>query len=96
MPKISSLKYAPVTSCNIEDSFSMVKNMLSDKRMSLNEENLEKLVVHYFRKKINNVKLNFNTAHLYYFSVSLCIFSHMIVHECMHVLRFDSAWKSGL
>ena len=23
------------------------------------------------------------------------MFSHMIVHECMHVLRFDSAWKSG-
>ena len=24
------------------------------------------------------------------------MFSHMIVHECMHVLRTDSAWKSGL
>ena len=40
--------------------------------------------------------MNFNTAYLYYFSASLCMFSHMVVHECMHVLRFDNAWKSGL
>ena len=68
--------------------------------MSLNEENLEKLVVHCFRKKYikmkHNVELNFNTAYFYYFSASLCMFSHMIMHECMHVFRLDSAWKSGL
>ena len=74
----------------------MFKNVLSDKRMNLNEDNLEKLVVHCFIKNKNNVDLNFNTAYLYYFSVSLCMFSHMIVHECMHDLRFDSEWKSGL
>ena len=74
----------------------MFKNVQSDKFMSINEENLEKLVVHCFRKKCNNVELNFNTAYFHCFSVTLCIFSHMIVHECMHVLRFDSAWKSGL
>ena len=47
----------------------------------------------YFLRKNKNVneELNFNTAYLYYFSVSLFILSHMIVHECMHVLRFDSA-----
>ena len=70
----------------------------SDKCTSLNKVNLEKFVVHCFRKKYkyNNVELNFNTAYLYYFSASLCMFSHVIVHECMHVLRFDSAWKPGL
>ena len=74
----------------------MFKDVLSDKRMHLNEDNLEKLVVRCLKSKSNNVELNFNTAYLYYFSFSLCIFSHMIVHECMHVLRFDSAWKTGL
>ena len=45
LPQISSLKYAHVTSCDAEESFSMFKNVQSDKRMSLNEDNLEKLVV---------------------------------------------------
>ena len=74
----------------------MFKNVQSDKRMSLKEDSFEKLVVHCFIKNKNNVELNFNTAYLYYFSVPLCIFIHMTVHECMHVLRFDSAWKSVL
>ena len=80
----------------------MFKIVQSDKCMSLNEDNLEKLVVHCFMKNKNNVELNFNTAYLYYFSVSLCIFSHMIVHECMHVLRallitnYMEIRKSGL
>ena len=76
----------------------MFKIVQSDKRMSLKEDSLEKLVVHCFIKikHVNNVELNFNTAYLYYFSVSLSMFSHIIVHECMHVSRFDSAWKSGL
>ena len=37
----------------LDGSFSMFKNVLSDKRMSLNEDNLEKLVVHCFRKNKN-------------------------------------------
>ena len=37
----------------LHGSFSMFKNVLSDKRMSLNEDNLEKLVVHCFRKNKN-------------------------------------------
>ena len=44
-PKFLQLSYAPVTSCDVQGSFSMFKNVLSDKRMSLNEDNLEKLVV---------------------------------------------------
>ena len=66
--------------------------------MSLNDENLEKLVVHCFRKNKNVTVQNLILIlHIfYYFSVSLCMFSHMIVHECMHVLRFHSAWESGL
>ena len=45
LPQISSLKYAPVTSCDVQEPFSMLKNVQSDKRMSLNEDNLEKFVV---------------------------------------------------
>ena len=73
--------------------------MLPDKRMSLNEDNLEKLVVmHCSTKKLKckNIELNFNTAYFYYFSASFCMFGHITVHQCMHILRFDSAWKSGL
>ena len=44
--QISSLKYASVTSCDVEESFSMFKNVQSDKRMNLNEDNLEKLLFH--------------------------------------------------
>ena len=51
-PQISSLKYASVTSCDVVESFSMFKNVLSDERKSLNEDNLEKLVVHCLKKKI--------------------------------------------
>ena len=39
LPQISSLKYAPVTSCDVEGSFSMFKNVQSDKCMSLSEDN---------------------------------------------------------
>ena len=50
LSQFSSLKYAPVTSCDIEESFSMFKNVQSHKHMSLNVDNLEKLVVHCFIK----------------------------------------------
>ena len=53
LPQIYSLKYAPVTSCDVEESFCMLKSVQSDKRMSLNEHNLEKVVVHCFTKNIN-------------------------------------------
>ena len=53
LPLISSLKYAPVTSCDVEESFSMFKNVQSEKRTSINENNLEKLVVHCFIKNKN-------------------------------------------
>ena len=41
LSQISSLKYAPVISCDVEESFSMYKNVRSDKRMTLNEDNLD-------------------------------------------------------
>ena len=44
-------KYTPVTWCDVEES--MFKNVQSAKRISLNEDNLEKLVVHCFRKNKN-------------------------------------------
>ena len=40
----------------LEESFSMFRNVQSDKRMSLNEDNLEKLVVYSFIKN-KNVKI---------------------------------------
>ena len=43
LPKISALKYAPVTLCDVKESFSRFKNVQSDKCMRLNEDNLEKL-----------------------------------------------------
>ena len=49
LSQISSLKYAPVTSCDVEGSLSVFKNVLSDKHMKLNEDNLQKLVVHYLK-----------------------------------------------
>ena len=46
LPQISAFKYAPLIDCDVEESFSMFKNVLSDKRTSLSENNLEKLVLH--------------------------------------------------
>ena len=60
--------------------------MLSDKCMSLNESNLEKLVVvHCFRKKYikmkHNVELNFNTAYFYFFPEH----EQLISANCLHL-----------
>lgn len=38
-------KYAPVTTCEVERSFSNYKNILSDRRQNFTPENLEKYVV---------------------------------------------------
>ena len=46
---MSKFKYALVTSCDVEGSFSMFENMLSDK------DNLEKLVVVHCLRKNKNV-----------------------------------------
>ena len=39
------LKYAPVTSCDVERSFSMYKDILSHKRQNLLPENIEKYLI---------------------------------------------------
>ena len=52
-PKFLHWNYAPVTSCDVEGSFSKFKNVQADKLTSLNEDSLEKLVVHCFRKNKN-------------------------------------------
>ena len=96
-PKFLHLTYSHIISWDVGGSCSVFKNVQADKCMNLNEDSLEKELGIVSEKKMYlYVEQNFNTAYLYYFSVSLCMFSHMIVHECMHVLRFDSAWKSGL
>lgn len=42
---VASFKYAPVTSCDVERSFSLHKNILADNRRRLLPENLEKIIV---------------------------------------------------
>lgn len=45
--KFNLLKFAPATSCDVERSFSVYKNILSDRRHSMTMENLEMyLIVH--------------------------------------------------
>jgi hypothetical protein len=41
----SCMKYAPITSVDVERSFSMYKNILSDNRVSFTSENLTKYMV---------------------------------------------------
>lgn len=43
--EISAFKFAPITSCDVERTFSMYKNVLSDNRRSFLFENLRKYVV---------------------------------------------------
>lgn len=42
---IAALKYAPMTSCDVERSFSIYKNILADNRTSFKPENLEKYII---------------------------------------------------
>lgn len=42
---ISALKFAPMTSCDVERSFSIYKNILGDKRTNFTPENLEMYIV---------------------------------------------------
>jgi hypothetical protein len=42
---ISAYKFAPVTSVDVERSFSIYKNILSDNRTSFSPENLEKYII---------------------------------------------------
>jgi hypothetical protein len=49
--KFHLLKSAPVTSCDVERSFSAYKRILSDRRLSMTAESMEKcLVVHRVSK----------------------------------------------
>jgi len=47
---ISKFKFAPVTSCDVERSFSSYKNILCDNRHRLKPENIEKLLTVYCNK----------------------------------------------
>ncbi|PSN54979.1 hypothetical protein C0J52_02321 [Blattella germanica] len=44
---IHLFKYAPVTSCEVERSFSLYKNIICDRRQNLTPENMEKYPVAY-------------------------------------------------
>lgn len=47
----SIYKFAPTTSCDVERSFSWLKNILSDKRTSFTVDNFEKyLVCHVYKR----------------------------------------------
>jgi hypothetical protein len=45
--KIHLLKYAPVTSCDVESPFSAYKHILSDKNNQRPPENMEKILIVY-------------------------------------------------
>lgn len=51
---ISSLKHAPITSVDVERSFSLYKNILSDIRQNFSSENLEKHLVSNCFSQISN------------------------------------------
>ena len=42
---IARFKYAPLTSCDVERSFSSYKNLLSDRRTNLTPQHLEMLLI---------------------------------------------------
>lgn len=42
---IACFKYAPITSCDVERSFSRLKMLLTDKRMSLLFENIKQYII---------------------------------------------------
>jgi uncharacterized linocin/CFP29 family protein len=43
--QMASMKFAPLTSCDVERSFSVYKNILADNRMRFKPENLEKYLI---------------------------------------------------
>lgn len=43
--RIPLYKYAPLTSCEVERSFSIYKNILSDRRLCMTAEHLEKYII---------------------------------------------------
>lgn len=49
---IASMKYAPITSCDVERSFSAYKNVLTDKRHNFTMENLNHILVIYCNSNI--------------------------------------------
>lgn len=50
----SKYKYAPITSCDVERSFSAYKLILSDKRHQFTVDNIEKVLVVYCDLNYNN------------------------------------------
>jgi hypothetical protein len=51
---ISSLKYAPNTSVDVERTFSTYKNILSDRRQKFSVQNLEKhLIINWYINKLS-------------------------------------------
>jgi hypothetical protein len=51
---ISSLKYAPITSVDVERTFSSYKNILSGRRQKLSVKNLEKhLIINWYNNKLS-------------------------------------------
>jgi len=48
---LSCFKYAPITSVDVKRSFSVFKNMLTDKRHSFTEEKLEMHMIIHFNNK---------------------------------------------
>jgi hypothetical protein len=49
--EIASFKFSPITNCDVERSFSMYKNVLGDRRLSFEENNLKYYFISYCNAK---------------------------------------------
>ena len=49
---LQSLKFAPITSCEVERSFSLYKEILGNRRKNLSEENIAKYLVIQYHKNL--------------------------------------------
>ena len=48
---LAQMKFSPITSCDVERSFSDYKSILTDKRTSFTPENLEMHVICYYESR---------------------------------------------
>jgi hypothetical protein len=59
LKEIGCLKYCLITSCDVERSFSIYKNIFTDRRTSFTMENLEQyIVVHYYLNHLEGFEID--------------------------------------
>ena len=53
--ELNALKFAPVTSSDVERVFQLYKELVSDRRKLLTETTIEEIIVIQYNKKLNNI-----------------------------------------